>query len=110
MTEPPHLPPETDTKNGDCLTTHPPDRSTLGAALHLLVLLALIAVPWWLHFSLAWWAGLLSWVLLAWIYDFLFVSKGSLCTGLPFMLALCNFLALLILDIILLTKWIFSGS
>jgi hypothetical protein len=110
MTEPTHLPPETDTEKGDRPTTHPPTLSTLGTALHLFVLLALMTVPWWLHFSLAWWAGLVSWVVLAWVYDFLFVPKGSLCTGLPFMLALCNFLVLLILDIILLAKWIFSGS
>jgi hypothetical protein len=85
--------------------TESPASGPLRSALFAVVLLACIFVPWVLHFTVAWWAGPPSWLALAYLYDRLFVPKGSLCIGMPFMLALGSFIALLVWDVVLLAKW-----
>lgn len=104
----PSPPLESSTMKGVSSTESPPLSPALVIAFRLPVLLVLLAIPWWLHFTLGWWAGLLSWLCSVWVYDFLFVPRNSLGMGIPFMLVLCNFLALLILDIALLSKWVFG--
>ena len=74
------------------------------------VFVALVAactiVPWVMHFNVGWWAGILSWLALVAIYDKLFVAKGSLCMGIPFMFPLCSFMLLLGINLLSLVQWL----
>jgi hypothetical protein len=81
----------------------------LVSVLFFLVLLACTIVPWILHWAVGWWAGLLSIPLLFGLYDYLFVPKGSLCTGLTFGVPLGSAMALLLLDGGALFVWILRG-
>jgi hypothetical protein len=75
-------------------------------ALFVIVLVACIAVPWALQFLVAWWAAIPSWFVLAFIYERLFVPRDSLCWGMPFGFALSSFVALLLVNGVLLAKWV----
>ena len=74
----------------------------------MVVWTAAICVPWILHTTVGWWAGLLSIPVLFYIYEILFVPRGSMCMGIPFMGPLCSALMLLVLDSLLLLRWIWT--
>jgi hypothetical protein len=76
--------------------------------LHLTVLAACVVVPWLLHFTVGWWAGLVSWFALGWLYTVVVVPRGSICMGIPFGFALSSLAALVLLDIVLLIRWCIS--
>jgi hypothetical protein len=77
-------------------------------SLYWLAIVACTVLPWVFHFAIGWWAGLLLWILLVAIYDWLFVPRGSICMGVLFGLPLASFLALLLLDGVLLLSWVIA--
>ena len=80
----------------------------LSAIVMFVALLSACAVvPWILHFTVGWWAGILSWIGLVTLYDMLFVPKGSLCMGIPFLIPMGSFLLLLLHNLVDLTRWAF---
>lgn len=83
---------------GDCI-------EALGALFFLLLLTSLVVVPWILQFTVAWWAGISSWIILVIVYDVLFVPEGSICMGPLFGLALLSFLVLLMFNAVELIRW-----
>ncbi len=78
----------------------------VGSALFLVVLSAATCVPWLLHFSVGWWAGILAIPVLFSIYDALFVPRGSICMGIPFVIPMGSAVALLLCDCALLFRWV----
>jgi hypothetical protein len=90
--------------------TQPGPLRIAGEVFYWLVLCACGVLPWVLHFTVAWWAGLLSFFPLVALYDRLFVPKGSVCMGIPFGLALGSFLGLFLLDVLLLFRWLFAWA
>ena len=81
--------------------------SEIGAnALFLTIVAGIAFVPWLLHFTVSWWAGLISVPAMFFMYDVLFAPKGSLCMGIPFVLPLSSALVLLVFDCLLLVWWV----
>ena len=87
-----------------------PFKAKAGEALCVVLFLIIwggaTLVPWLLHFTVGWWAGLLAIPVLFWIYDLLFVPRGSICMGIPFVVPLSSALALVVLDSLLLLRWL----
>jgi hypothetical protein len=79
-----------------------------GNVLHYAILLSCIVLPWIFHFTIAWWAGLVAFLVFSALYKELF-AKGSICLGIPFLYALWSFLALLLWDSGLLIRWFMSS-
>jgi hypothetical protein len=63
-----------------------------------------------LHFTIGWWAGLLTFFPFVAVYDRLFIPRSSLCLGMPLMLAMASFMALAVLDLFELIRWLFVRS
>lgn len=73
---------------------------------YYLVVGASTIVPLLLHVILGWWAGLLSWFLLVWLYDRLFVAEGAMCMGIAFNFPLSTVTVLVIWDVYDLVMWL----
>jgi hypothetical protein len=88
-----------------------PERSPLSknavSVIFWKMITACTVLPWILHAFVGWWAGLLSIPLLFYAYDYLFVSKGSLCMGIWFTIPLSSALCLLFLNLLHFVKWVF---
>ena len=82
----------------------------LCGALFLVVFSAATLVPWVLHVAVGWWAGLLAIPVLFWVYDLLFVPRGSLCMGIPFMFPLSSALALVAVNSLLFLRWLIQAA
>lgn len=67
---------------------------------------ACTVAPWVAHFVVGWWSGPLVWFALVALYDKLFVPKGSICMGIPFMFPLGSFVLLLLFNLINLLGWL----
>lgn len=78
------------------------------AALYWIVLAACAIVPWILHVTVGWWAGLVSIPVLFAVYDRLFVPRGSLCMGVFFVIPLSGAIVLCAMDLLLLMRWAFG--
>ena len=76
--------------------------------LHWGLIAAATVLPWAAHFLAGWWAGPVVWIALITVYHKLFVPKDSFCSGIPFMVPLSSFMALLYMNLYLLVKWLRS--
>lgn len=90
------------------------DRDSLWVStLHWLLIALGVAAPWFLHFTVAWWAAFLAMLAFMVVYNWFFVPEGSICMGIPFMLPFATSLVLLLLQSVLLLRWCaerFSGG
>ncbi len=55
-----------------------------------------------------WWAGPLVWFARAALYDRLFVPKGSVCMGMPFLAPFASIVLLLVFDAVLFLQWLLT--
>lgn len=85
---------------------HPEPMPAWGICLFWLVLGGCTIFPWVAHFTVGWWAGLAVWFGLVALYDRLFVPKGSVCMGIPFVAPLVSLLLLLAYDALMLLRWL----
>jgi hypothetical protein len=69
------------------------------------ILSASTILPWVSQFTLGWWSGPLVWFALVALYDRLFVPKGSMCMGIPFMIPLTSLMALVVFNVVVFIKW-----
>lgn len=90
------------------LPNEPESPSLLSIIVFVVLIASTTIVPWLLHFSLGWWAGIPAWLGLAAIYDKLFVPKDSLCMGIPFAFPLSSFILLVGLNLVELIRWLIS--
>ena len=82
----------------------------LCGALFLVVFSAATLVPWVLHFAVGWWAGLLAIPVFFWLYQLLLAPRGSICTGIPFVVPLGSALALVTVDSLLLLRRLIQSA
>jgi len=90
------------------VSNDPESPPLLATILFVILIAAATIIPWLLHSTLGWWAGIPAWLALVSIYDKLFVSKGSLCMGIPFVFPLSSFVLLIGLNLVKLTRWLIS--
>lgn len=64
-----------------------------------------VVAPWALHFAVGWWAAIIAIVAFVLAYDLLFVPRGSICMGIPFMLPFGTSILLLLVQCVSLLKW-----
>lgn len=91
-------------------TEQPVPRESLWvSAIHWCVIGLCTLGPWILHFGVAWWAALAAIPCAFLLYDRLFVPRGSICMGIPFLIPLASALGLSAFEILLLAKWILTA-
>lgn len=70
------------------------------------VVAAATLVPWVVGFTIHWWVGLAAFGLLFVLYDTLFVPRGAICMGIPFMFPLSSSMMYLGWGAALLIRWL----
>ena len=75
------------------------------STVHWLLIAFGVGGPWLIHFMFAWWAAILAIIAFLVVYKFLFVPRGSICMGIPFMLPFATSSLLLCVQTVDLVKW-----
>jgi hypothetical protein len=78
------------------------------SVLFMLVLALCTFGPWTLHFAVAWWAGLIAIPVVFAIYSALFVPRGSICMGIPFVVPLGSALLFIAFEVVLFAVWVMA--